>query len=87
MKKISFFAIVILLSSCKDKGEDLEKSSIIQVPTSPIYASNEQTDVLISDYIAGEQIADSITVGKGMKSIPWSRTDSIFSFEMNDVTW
>ena len=31
-----------------------------------------------------DQIADSITVGEGIKAMPWSRTDSIFSFEMND---
>jgi glycosidase len=83
MKKlILFFSIVVLVSCNQDKSA--EAISIIEVPTSPIYATNGKTDVLISDYIAGETIADSITVGNGIKAMPWSRIDSIFSFEIID---
>ncbi|BAO54421.1 neopullulanase [Nonlabens marinus S1-08] len=84
MKKIVFLITVVFLVSCKEDKASLESASIIQVPTSPVYANNGKTEVLIADYIAGDQIADSITVDKGIKALPWSRTDSVFSFEMMD---
>jgi glycosidase len=83
MKKLILFFSIVALVSCK-QNKSAGAISIIEVPTSPVYATNGQTDVLIADYIAGETIADSITVGNGINVTPWSRTDSIFSFEIID---
>lgn len=84
MKKIFFPLVLSILVSCKQDKATVDAASIIQVPTSPVYANNGKTEVLIADYIAGDQIADSITVDQRIKALPWSRTDSIFSFEMMD---
>ena len=82
MKKIIFLVTVVLLGSCKEGKPLLQANSIIKVPASPIYANHDKTEVLLSDYMAGDQTADSITAGEGVQLQPWSRTDSIVSFEM-----
>lgn len=84
MKNLSLFFALVIFVSCKKDQQEVDAVSIIEVPTSPIYTTSEQTDVLISDYIAGQQIADSITVGDGIQAIPWVRTDSVFSFNASD---
>lgn len=81
MKKLILLLSVVFLVSCK-QDKTSRQTSIIQTPTSPVYATNGQTDVLISDYIPGEQVVDSITVGTGIIAMPWSSKDSVFSFEI-----
>lgn len=82
MKKLIFLSAAIVLFSCKSGNQKRDAISIIEVPTTPIYANNATTDVLIADYIFDDHKVDSITVGDGLEPMPWSPVDSIFSFQV-----
>ncbi|KQC31994.1 alpha-amlyase [Nonlabens sp. YIK11] len=84
MKKIVFLLSIIMLISCKQNQEVERVASVIQVPSSPIYAKNGATDVVIEDYLPADTKVDSITTGNGIKAMPWQTTDEVFTFEIVD---
>jgi glycosidase len=75
--------IMVVLSSCKEQKNELATPSLIQAMTTPIYASNGQTDVIIDDYLPFAVNIDSIVGGAGIMPVSTS-IDSIYSFELQD---
>ncbi len=68
MKKIITILSLILVVSCTNKEKELAlKPSVIQVMTSPVYATRDDTVVYTTDYIAGAVKVDSITGSNGLK--------------------
>jgi glycosidase len=67
MKKITTLFVIILTTSCTNKEKLLAlKPSVIQVMTSPVYATHENTTVYTRDYFPDETKIDSVTGGKGL---------------------
>ncbi len=81
MKKWLLILGVISVASCDTTTSNIDVS-VIEVPTTPIYANLAETTVVLSDYIAGDIAIDSITVGTGMKPAAWNPADSLFTFTL-----
>ncbi len=83
MKRLLQLGLLLGLASCttEDRGSDV---SIIEVPTSPIYAQLGETEVVLQDYVSGLQLVDSITAGSGINIQPWTPGDATVTFEMSE---
>lgn len=67
-KQLSLLIIILMISCDTKKEEELAKASVIQVITTPIYASSGHNDseFLVSDYLSDENKVDSITFSEGI---------------------
>lgn len=78
MNKLLSILIISSLFSCDTKKEEqLAKTSVIEVMTTPIYEVAGESSFLLSDYIIDRAQIDSITAGKGVElafSIPTDTT-------------
>ncbi|OUS16108.1 alpha-amlyase, partial [Nonlabens dokdonensis] len=67
-KQLSLLIIILMISCDTKKEEELAKASVIQVMTTPIYASSghNNSEFLVSDYLSDENKVDSITFSEGI---------------------
>lgn len=91
MKKLLLLYIAILTTSCdnndKEKTTLDTRASVIEVMTTPIYASSglNKTEFLVSDYLSKESNLDTITFSRGIRFVENKTPDeNIKSFILKD---
>ncbi len=68
MKNLIYVLLIFLFVSCSsnEKEQYDTRSSVIKTITTPIYAGQDKTEVVLTDYITDVTIIDSITYGNGV---------------------
>lgn len=91
MKKLLLLYIAILTISCdnndKEKTTLDTRTSVIEVMTTPIYASSglNKTEFLVSDYLSKESNLDTITFSRGIRFVENKTPDeNMKSFILKD---
>ena len=82
MKNLIYVLLVFLFVSClsNEKEQYDTRSSVIKTITTPIYAGQDKTELVLTDYITDVTIIDSISYGNGVTGV--EKVDKIASIEI-----
>ncbi len=71
MKNLIYVLLVFLFVSCSsnEKEQYDTRSSVIKTITTPIYAGQDKTELVLTDYITDVTIIDSISYGNGVTGV------------------